>query len=169
MPVAVVTRAVMAKPRFIPLFIWANLICVFQARRTAGFLNGTLAFSPRKLVFYTLTVWQDGPSMMGFRQSGNHLKFVPRLADWGSEAASAGWKVSSARLPDWDEVYEALQTNGRFIPVERPNDNQRNSIIPPRSRMIVPLPLLRKPVRYERPAAMAEAVPQESGGTAHGD
>ena len=170
MPVAVVTRAVMARPRFIPLFIWANLICVIQARRTPGFMNGTLAFSPRRMVFYTLTVWQDGPAMMGFRESGSHVKFVPKLGNWGSEAAAAGWKVADGRLPAWDEAYEALRTQGRFIPVDVPNNNHRNGVIPPRSRVIVTLPLLRKRVNGLRPGA-ARSVRQEheSGGLRHGD
>lgn len=152
MPVAVITRAVMAKPRFIPGFVWANLICTIQARRTPGFLNGTLALSPRGMVFYTLTVWQDGPAMMGFRKSGSHLKFVPKMADWGSEAASAVWKVADGRLPGWDQAHEALRTHGRFIPVEAPNNNHRNGVIPQRSRVMVTLPLLHKRVSGQRPA-----------------
>jgi hypothetical protein len=136
----------MAKPRFIPRFVWANLICVIQARRAPGFLNGTLALSPRGTVFYTLTVWQDGPAMMRFRESGSHLKFVPKMANWGSEAASAGWKVADGRLPAWDQAQEALRTHGRFIPVEAPSNNHRNGVIPPRSRLILTVPLLRKRV-----------------------
>jgi uncharacterized protein DUF3291 len=146
MPVAVVTRAVMAKPRFIPRFVRANLICTIQARRTAGFLNGTLAFSPRGRVFWTLTVWEDGPAMMRFRESGPHLKLMPKMVDWGSEASTAAWKVADGRLPTWDEAHEALRTRAKFATVAAPNDNQRNGVITERSRVIVTLPLLRRRV-----------------------
>jgi hypothetical protein len=153
----------MAKPRFIPRFVWANLICTIQARRTTGFLNGTLAFSPQGTVFWTLTVWQDGAAMKRFRESGSHLKFIPKMADWGSEASTAAWKVVDGRLPTWDEAYEALRKCGRFAPVEAPNNNQRNGIVPPPSRVILTVPLLRRRVIQSSVYDRAKGRSEEAG------
>lgn len=145
MPVAVVTRAVLAQARFTPGFAWGSLLCAVQARRSPGFLAGAMGIAPLEHAFWTLTLWRDGEAMRSFRQSGRHGAWMPRLSGWSSEAAFGAFKVEEARLPSWAEAHAQLLRRTVFAPVDRPSAAQAARVAPdpPRRMLAVPLPLRR--------------------------
>ena len=96
MPIVVVTRTRMGRPRFIGPFLWLCLRIAVQARRANGYVGGALRLTSGP-EFWTLTVWDGGKSMQAFRNRGLHGEVMPLLARWADEGSTAIWRSSIGR------------------------------------------------------------------------
>jgi hypothetical protein len=141
MALVVATRTVLPV-RYIPAFLWGCLLCSFQARRTPGHITEALAVSPRRMSFWTLSVWADSAAMNAFRNSGAHAKFLPRLPRWAREGATTAWQTSDDRLPTWAEAQSQFEQRSHMMPLRRPGPNQLNQHIPPLSGPMLKAPFL---------------------------
>lgn len=141
MPLAVATRTVIYR-RWRLRFMWGSLRAGFQARRSPGYLAGSVRVTAGGPVFWTLTVWQDGAAMNAFRESGAHARFMPKLAVWGSQAAMTAWQVDAD--PSWDEVFVRMARSPRWPEVARPDRWQREKRMERTSRWGLTMPIPRR-------------------------
>lgn len=120
MPFASVTRL---RPRnlrglaVVALHTWRSKR---QLKGQPGFLGGYLATSRPKLALWTVTVWNDEPSMRAFRNASPHLKAMPALLDSCDEAAVVNWIIDDDSFPPPDEA-AAKMKQGRISKVRRPS------------------------------------------------
>lgn len=138
MPLAVATRTLIRR-RWRAKFMWGSLRVALHARRSPGYLGGALRVS-RGPVFWTLTVWQDGAAMNGFRTSGEHGELMPKLAVWASQACTTAWRVEGAA--SWDETFERMALNARWVEIDRPDHWHRENRMetPSTWGLTVPIP-----------------------------
>jgi hypothetical protein len=62
-----------------------------------------------------MTIWQDEAAMKTYRNSGAHLKAMPKLRQWCDQSATARWQQNQAVFPSWQEAEQrltSLSTNG---------------------------------------------------------
>lgn len=109
MPVVSVTRGRIGRRRHVAPFAWLSLRAGLQARRSPGYLGGSMRVT-RGPVFWTVSLWEDGRAMIGFRDSGVHAKSMPYLARWSAAATFATWRTD--RLPAWEEAERELDRKG---------------------------------------------------------
>jgi hypothetical protein len=84
-----------------------------QAARSAGFLQGkTVAEQGR--AYWTLTLWEDLRSMQSFFGSGAHLRAMPFLRKWCTEACVTHVSWESEQLPEMAQALEILRAQGKF-------------------------------------------------------
>ncbi len=157
MTLVVATRMKVRKVRYLPRFLQGSLAAARQGQRTPGFLDGRLR-AERDGTFWTLTLWESGRDMTGFRDSGIHAVLTRHLADWASEAAFGVWSTDSAELPAWDRASRQLAAHPRFPPFDAPAPAPRNRQAPTARRfgLDVPIPTRRTP----DPAAGVSGAPQ---------
>lgn len=142
MPIVVVTRARMAKPRFILPFMWQCLRISLEARRAEGYVAGALRLSSGP-EFWTLTVWDGGIAMQAFRNSGLHGAVMPQLAKWADEASTAIWRTADHERPDWAEVQGRIEAAPRFTHVDAPSDAHLGAVVRPAPNLSAALPVPR--------------------------
>jgi len=75
------------------------------------------------LSFWTITMWKDEQSMKIYRNSGAHLKAMPKLLNWSNEASVVSWTQQEEGFPTWKEAYNQLQERGRLSKVNNPSEN----------------------------------------------
>lgn len=119
------TRLRVRSVRFLPGVGLGILGSIRQARKSPGFVAGTL-LRDSHWTFWTITGWQDEASMRGFRNSGAHKGVMPRLLDWCDEAVSGHWAVESDTLPEWQAAYERLVADGKLTKVKHPTEAHTN-------------------------------------------
>ncbi len=129
MPVAVVTRTLVARPRYVAAFALRSLGVGLQTRRSPGYVAGALRVTAGP-VFWTLTVWRDGRAMNRFRDSGAHAAAMPRLAGWADQGTFTAWRTEDDRRPTWSEAEEQLALRPRFTPLDRPDEAHRTATSP---------------------------------------
>ncbi len=141
MSVVVATRTKMSKVRYLPGFMWGSLRVAFQVRRSAGYLAGRLVIG-RDGSFWTLTVWESGRDMVGFRESGTHAKLMPFMAGWASEALFGVWNSASRRVPKAGEVSREVQAKPNFLEIVAPSLAHLDGRAPamPRAGLVIPIP-----------------------------
>lgn len=122
MPFVSVTRLRLSSIRYLLSFMLYNFRAASQIKRSEGFLKGKLMVG-RKLTFWTVTLWQDEQSMKKYRNSGAHLKAMPKLIKWSNEAFVVSWTQQTNDLPSWQQAYQQLQENGRPSKVNNPTKN----------------------------------------------
>lgn len=146
MPVAVVTRTVLIKPRYFAPFGVGSIRAGLQARRTPGYLAGVLRVTAEPwLSYWTLTVWRDGRSMTTFRDGGAHAAMMPRMAGWARQTAVTAWRTDDPILPTWEEACRQLARNPRFVELDAPDPDQLRGILStPRRGIPIPLPAARR-------------------------
>lgn len=154
MPVAVATRTVI-RLRWRARFAWGSVRAAWQARRSPGYLGGSLRVTRGGPVFWTLTLWQDGAAMNAFRESGAHGELMPKMAGWASQVSTTAWKVEKA--PSWPEAIEQMALNPRWIEIARPDAWHREKRLqhPSALGLVMPLPrrvTLRKSLERSRQA-----------------
>lgn len=115
-----VTRLRIRSFRYLLPFYWNILLTRRQAARTAGFLGGKLTRDANR-TFWTLTAWEAGAAMRGYRNSGEHRRIMPRLAEWCDEASVVHWTQETNELPDWQEAHRRMVSDGHASRVDRPS------------------------------------------------
>jgi hypothetical protein len=124
-----VTRLRVRSFFFLPQFMWGAICSANQAERSAGFLGGKIVRMPRN-VFWTVTAWENEMAMNAYRIRGAHLRAMPNLRKWCSEAAVAGWTEQSAEIPSWQEAHRRMVAEGRLSEVNHPSATQKSHQIP---------------------------------------
>ena len=120
MPFVSVTRLRLASRWSFPRFVFYALASSRQARRSPGFLTGWVS-NDAALGFWTATVWESLDAMRAFRNSGVHLKAMPKLLRWCDEAAFVHWEQPEASAPDIDAAFDRLSREGKTSKVNRPS------------------------------------------------
>jgi len=123
MPLVSVTRLHLASPWSFPAFLAYTLRASRQARRSPGFITGWLGNDP-EWGFWTSTMWRDADAMRAFRNSGIHLKAMPKLLHWCDEASFVHWEQPGDLLPDAAGAYERLARDGKVSKVHAPSARQ---------------------------------------------
>lgn len=120
MPFVSLTRLRLRSWRYLPAFFWNTWKSMRQAQRASGFLEGQLARDPSG-GFWTLTAWTDGAAMRAYRNTGAHMRVMPRLLGWCDEASVAHWEKENAGLPSAAEAFTRMQAEGRPSKVRHPS------------------------------------------------
>ena len=115
-----VTRLHVRRWRFLPLFAIYTYRSMRQAQASAGFLGGRVAAEP-PLGFWTVTVWAGEQAMRNFRNTGRHLKAMPRLLDWCDEASYTHWEQDDSSVPASAVLFERLRDTGKLSKVRYPS------------------------------------------------
>jgi hypothetical protein len=55
-----------------------------------------------------LTAWASEKDMRAYRNSGAHLKAMPKLLNWCDEAHAPHWHQEGTELPGWHKAYEHI-------------------------------------------------------------
>jgi hypothetical protein len=80
-------------------------------------------------VFWTFTVWDSEATMRQYMIRGAHRQAMPKLAQWCDEASTVHWLQASPALPDWGDIQQRMQTQGRMHPVRYPSENHAAGVL----------------------------------------
>ena len=123
-PIVSVTRLHLASLWYFPGFLRYALASSKQARRSPGFITGWLS-NDSEWAFWTSTVWESAEAMRAFRNSGLHMKAMPKLLRWCDEASFAHWEQADTAAPDADIAYQRLAREGKLSKVNAPSARQQ--------------------------------------------
>jgi len=123
MPVVSVTRLHLASILAFPGFLRYSFASSRQARRSPGFIAGWLS-TDSEWAFWTSTVWTTPDAMRAFRNSGTHMKAMPKLLHWCDEASFTHWDQADPVAPGVDTAYERLAREGKLSKVNAPSPRQ---------------------------------------------
>ncbi len=98
--------------RFMLPFYLHAFLSSRQARRAPGSLR-VWVLNEEDRIFWTCTVWESQAAMRAYMASGAHLRAMPRLMAWCDEASVAHWQQEGVEAPDWAQVHERMQRDGR--------------------------------------------------------
>jgi hypothetical protein len=124
MPFVSVTRLHLASVWSFPGFLIYTLSSSRQARRSPGFITGWFT-NDSEWAFWTSTVWQSAEAMRAFRNSGVHLKAMPKLLHWCDEASFAHWEQAADIPPGPEVAYDRLAREGKLSKVAAPSARQQ--------------------------------------------
>jgi quinol monooxygenase YgiN len=114
-----VTRLRLGKLRHLPLLVWHSLASMAQVKRADGCLSSTATRTAGD-VYWTITTWRDEQAMRAFMVTGAHLKAMPNLKHWCSEASVAHWHQESGPVTLAD-AQDRLAKEGRLSKVLHPS------------------------------------------------
>ena len=123
MPIVSLTRLHVISRWSMPAFLYYAYVSGRQARRTPGFLTGWLG-NDDEWGFWTSTVWDSLDAMRTFRNSGVHLKAMPKLLRWCDEASFVHWEQAEAAAPGMAAAYDRLSREGKLSKVRTPSARQ---------------------------------------------
>jgi hypothetical protein len=137
MPFVSVTRLHLASRWFFPQFLFYSFTSAKQARRSPGFVTGWLS-QDAEFGFWTSTVWDSLESMRAFRNSGMHMKVMPKLLRWCDEASFVHWEQPDASAPDMETAFDRLSRDGQLSKVHQPSARQqaRRTVADARPRVV---------------------------------
>ena len=116
---------------FLLPFLKTNFGTIRQLKEAMGFLKGKTLID-RKLTFWTLTAWASEKDMKAYRNSGAHLKAMPKLINWCDEATAVHWTTESTSLPDWTEAAQHIAApEARVSKLYHPTQNHTTKTFPP--------------------------------------
>jgi hypothetical protein len=99
------------KPKGLWGFIrfWSLAIPSFGEAKSA---KGNLYSAVKKINGYncTLSAWESREMMLAFMKNGVHLK---AMKSFHSIATGRTYGYESDRIPDWEEAYAMLESNGK--------------------------------------------------------
>ena len=119
-PLVSITRLHLAGRWRFPQFLFHSLRSIAQARRTPGYLGGWTS-NDGESGFWTATVWEDVAAMRAFRNSGAHLKAMPKLLHLSDQAAFTHFEQSGREVPTPEAAYEWLARQGQLSKVNAPS------------------------------------------------
>ena len=117
-----VTRLHVRSWKFVLPFAIYALRSSSQARRTPGFVAGTLGNDAQR-GNWTITMWNSESDMRSFRNSGVHRIAMQKLLHWCDEASYTHYTTEEADFPTADAVYERLR-KGKASKVNHPSAAQ---------------------------------------------
>jgi len=120
MPLISVTRLHVASRWHLPQFMFHSLRSIAQVRRAPGYLGGWTA-SDSENGAWTATVWQSLEAMQAFRNSGAHLKAMPKLLHLSDQASFTHFEQEGTDVPTADAAYERLKRDGKLSKVSAPS------------------------------------------------
>jgi heme-degrading monooxygenase HmoA len=120
MPIVSVTRLRLASKWHFPQFIFHALRSVAQARRSRGYMGGWTS-NDEERGFWTATVWESLDAMRAFRNSGAHLKAMPKLLHLSDNASFTHFEQAGVDVPTPDAAYDRLLREGRLSKVKAPS------------------------------------------------
>jgi hypothetical protein len=121
MPVIVVTRLRLKDPALFDEFFASAVAVVEQAANSEGNF-GADVLADANNTYWTRTAWQKHDLMDAFVGSEPHLRTMSRIDDWCDEATFVEWEQASADLPDWQDAYARLVTNGQGASLSNPTE-----------------------------------------------
>ena len=124
MPHVSVTRLHLASLFSFPRFFFYATRVNRQVRGSRGFLVGWVS-TDAEWGFWTCTVWESSQAMHAFRNSGVHMKVMPKLLDWCDEASYAHWEQADAVPPTPEVAYTRLAREGQASKVHAPSVSQQ--------------------------------------------
>ena len=120
MPVVSVTRLHVRSRWHLPQFLFHSLRSIRQVRRASGFLGGWTS-NDTDGGFWTATVWQDVTAMRAFRNSGAHLRAMPKLLHRSDQASFTHFDQTGTAAPTPEVAYDRLKRDGRMSKVNAPS------------------------------------------------
>lgn len=128
-----ITRLRLRSVWYLLPFMRTNQTALRQLKRESNFIKGKLLID-RKLTFWTMTAWASDGDMRAYRNSGAHLRVMPKLITWCNEAHVAHWSQETDTLPDWHEAYRRITApDARVSKVRHPSKHHlAKSFLPPR-------------------------------------
>jgi hypothetical protein len=108
----VVTRLRLRDPAFFDEFFASAVAVVEQAQGSEGNL-GADVLAEANNTYWTRTAWQGRDLMNTFVGSEPHLQTMSRIDGWCDEATFVEWEQADTDLPDWQEGYGRLVTDGQ--------------------------------------------------------
>ena len=115
-----ITRLRLASRWHFPQFLFHSLRAIGQLRRSPGYLGGWTGRDEEN-GFWTATVWENADQMRGFRNSGMHLKAMPKLLHMCDQAAYTHFEQSARDVPTAEVAYQVLSREGKMSKVNAPS------------------------------------------------
>ncbi len=115
-----VTRLRLMSWYYLPAFMWHNLLSCWQIVHIKGFVGGKLV-QDRNRVFWTVSLWENQLAMQHYRNSGAHRQVMPMIQKWCDEAAILHWEQADDSLPNIEEMYQRIKTEGKFTRLLNPS------------------------------------------------
>jgi heme-degrading monooxygenase HmoA len=120
MPSVSVTRLRLASRIHFPQFLFHSLRSIGQVRRSRGYLGGWTGRDAEN-GFWTATVWENADQMRAFRNSGAHLKAMPKLLHMCDQASYTHFEQPAADVPTAEAAFQALSRDGKMSKVNAPS------------------------------------------------
>ena len=114
-----VTRLRPRSIRFLPIIVLHTWRSRKQLKGAQGFLGGYLA-SGSRFALWTVTAWTDEASMRAYRNTGSHLRAMPRLIDVCDEASVVHWTSENGTIPEPVDAAERMKA-GRLAKLRYPS------------------------------------------------
>lgn len=94
--------------RLLPFFFYTAQVAR-QLAHAPGILGYSVLTRPIQLRFWTLSAWQDDPSLQAFVQSPPHVRIMASLAPHMGETKFVRWSVNRSELPlTWKDALSRL-------------------------------------------------------------
>lgn len=127
----VVTRFQLASARATLPFLRASMKAANQARRSAGFVAGTV-LKDRGRAYWTCTLWDTADAARSYRDAAFHGAVMPAARRWATTMATAAVDTPRREVPDWHEAAAVLAT-GRVVRMPAGRDaTLQEATAPPR-------------------------------------
>jgi hypothetical protein len=116
-----VTRLQLRSLRFLPAFAWHTWRSLSQLRRANGFVVGQLSADVYGRTFWTITLWHEQSAMRAYRNTGAHMRAMPKLLHWCEAASVAHWVQPETVVPTADEALRRMREEGRLSKLAHPS------------------------------------------------
>jgi heme-degrading monooxygenase HmoA len=126
----VVTRLRLRDPEYRDEFVGSAFTVVDQANNSVGILAAEVLADANE-TYWTRTAWTDRDAMSRFVTSEPHLATMGHLSEWCDEATFIDWEQSEPDLPNWQEAFRRLVTDGQVASLVHPSEYHETRAFPP--------------------------------------